>query len=68
MKLKFWGKAWQKGLTLTADLYTTEGIPVYRNFPMVETIIGETAIYKTQDILPIIGMLQAGIKSEAKRS
>lgn len=61
MKLKYWGKAWQKGLTLTADLYKSDGTPVYTGFPMTETVEGESAIYSTANVFNTIPMLSAGI-------
>lgn len=61
MKLKFWGKEWQKGLTLTADLYSTEGDLLHADFPMTETVVGSSAIYRTANIFNTIDPLKAGI-------
>lgn len=61
MKLKYWGLDWQKGLSLTADLYDNEGIPIYKGFPMSETVNNDSAIYRTENIFDTIPLIGAGI-------
>lgn len=61
MKIKFWGKEYQKGLNLTANLYNTEGDLVHQGFVMTETVLGESAIYKTANIFDTISPISAGI-------
>lgn len=60
MKLKYWGTAYEKGLTLTADLFDLEGAVIYTGFAMTETAI-DSAIYKTINVLDTLGTLDAGI-------
>jgi hypothetical protein len=61
MKLKYWGAEYEKGLTLTADLYTTEGEPIHTGFTMTETVIDSSAIYATDNIFDTISVMKAGI-------
>lgn len=60
MKIKYFGAAYEKGLSLTASLFTLEGVPVHQGFPMTETGV-ETAIYITSNIFSVIDPINPGI-------
>jgi hypothetical protein len=60
MKIKYFGTANEKGLTLTASLFTSEGDVVHQGFSLVETGVN-TAIYKTDNIFDTIEPISAGI-------
>lgn len=60
MKIKYFGTAYEKGLTLTVSLFDSDGTPVYEGFPMTETGT-DTAIYRTDNIFETIPSLSAGI-------
>lgn len=58
MKLKYWGKAYETGLTLTADLFDNEMNLIHSGFSMSEL---NTSNYATTNIFTVISPISAGI-------
>lgn len=61
MNIKYWGKEWEKGLSLTADLFDNEGNLVHSGFILTETVAGSSAIYRSASIFDTLAPLSTGM-------